>query len=398
MILRLRSVLVRTAVAAAALALAVGPVRAADPFEIYALFPMTGPAAFFGQEEAKGIAMVEAAVNKTGGINGRPVKFVIRDNQSSPPVAVSLMGQILSTNPAIVLEGGSLPTCLAAAGLLKADGPLLFCTSASIPQTPGSYVFAASPATVDQMEVGINNFRLRGFTKIATITATEAVGQDFDRHVDGVMALPQNRGMTVVAREHFNFTDLSVNAQMERIKAAGAQAVFSYTNGAPMGTVFRALKEVSPNTPILACACDLSYVLMERFADVLPNDVEVLSFPAYAPNTLPRTDSVRRAVDAMYDAMKTAGLSRPEIGTVVQWNQANLAVNALRKLGTNATAQQVRDYFNSLTAYPGVLGMLNYRDVPQTGAVKGWVLITRWDPAAHQFVPISRPGGEPLKK
>jgi branched-chain amino acid transport system substrate-binding protein len=248
------------------------------------------------------------------------------------------------------------------------------------------------------MEVGINNFRLRGFTKIATITATEAVGQDFDRHLDAVMALPAGKGMTVVAREHFNFTDLSVNAQMERIKAAGAQAVFSYTNGAPMGTVFRALKEVAPNIPILACACDLSYVLMDRFADVLPNEVNVLAFPAYAPDTMPRSNPVRRSVDAMYDALKTAGLKNPEIGTVVQWNQANLAVSALRKLGTNATAQQVRDYFNSLTAYPGVLGLLIYKDVPQTGAVKGWVLIVRWDPAAHQFVPISKPGGEPLKK
>src|ERR1700758_4090782 len=106
----IRSLFVRAAAAAATLALVVGPVRAADPFEIYALFPMTGPAAFFGTEEAKGIAMVEAAVNKAGGINGRPVKFVIRDNQSNPQIAVSLMGQIMSSNPAIVIEGGSLPT------------------------------------------------------------------------------------------------------------------------------------------------------------------------------------------------------------------------------------------------------------------------------------------------
>ena len=124
---------------------------------------------------------------------------------------------------------------------------MLFCASASIPQTPGSYVFAASPSTVDQMAIGINNFRLRGFTKIATITGTDAVGQDFDRHVDAIMALPTSRGVTVVTREHFNPTDLSVNAQVVNIKNAGAQAIFSYTNGTPMGTVFRAVKEVAPN-------------------------------------------------------------------------------------------------------------------------------------------------------
>lgn len=386
------------AAAAVILGLSVGPVRAADPYVIYALFPMTGPAAFFGTEEAKGIAMVEASVNKAGGINGRPVKFVIRDNQSSPQIAVSLMSEVMATNPAIVLEGGSLPTCLASAGLLKADGPLLFCTSASVPRTPGSYVFAAAPSTVDQMIVGINNFRLRGLTKFAILTATEAVGQDFDRHVDEVMALPQFHGMTVVAREHFNFTDLSINAQIERIKNAGAQAIFSYTNGTAMGTVFRGLREAAPTIPILTCSCDLSYVLMERFADVLPNEVDLLAFPAYAPDAIPKGSSVRRAVDAMYDAMRAAGLPRLEIGAVVQWNQANLAVNALRKIGVSATASQIRDYFDSLTAYPGVLGLLDYHDVPQTGAVGGWVSIVRWDAASSKFVPISKPGGEPLRK
>jgi branched-chain amino acid transport system substrate-binding protein len=398
MLKRLQSVTARVAVATAALLLVLGPVRAADTFEINVLLPITGPAAFFGAEEAKGLAMVEASVNKTGGINGRPVKFVIKDNQSNPSTAVSLMGQILTTNPGIVLEGGSFPTCLASSGLLKADGPLLFCVSASVPQTPGSYVFAAAPSTVDQMEVGMNNFRLRGLTKVATITGTDAVGQDFDRHLDGVMALPQLRGMTVVAREHFNPTDISVNAQIERIKSAGAQAIFSYTNGTPMGTVFRALRDVAPTIPIVACSCDLSYVLMERFADALPNEVDLLAFPAFAPDAVPKGNAVRRSVDAMYAAMREAGLPRLEIGAVVQWNQANFAIQALRKLGVNATGPQLREYFNGVTAYPGVLGMLNYRDIPQTGAMKGWVLIVRYDAASGKFVPISKPGGEPLRK
>src|SRR5258708_39310129 len=104
MVKRLQSVLARAVVAAAALALVIGPVGAADPFEINILLPLTGPAAFFGTEEAKGLAMVESSVNKTGGINGRPVKFVIKDNQSNPQTAVTLMGQILATNPGIVLE------------------------------------------------------------------------------------------------------------------------------------------------------------------------------------------------------------------------------------------------------------------------------------------------------
>jgi branched-chain amino acid transport system substrate-binding protein len=372
------------------------PVVAADPFEIYAMLPLTGPVAFFGQEEAKGIAMVESAANKQGGINGRPVKFVIRDNQSNTQTAVSLMGQIMTTNPAIVLEGGSLPTCMAAASLIKDKGPVLFCTSASIPQTPGSFVFAAAPSTVDQVEVGMNYLRLRGFKKVATITATDALGQDFDSHLDGVMANPDLQGVTIVAREHFNPTDISINAQMEHIKSSGAQAIFSYITGTPMGTVLRSLRDAAPNMPIILVAADLSYALMESWANIMPNDVEIMAFPAYAPDAIPTRNPVRRSVDAMYEAMKAAGLPRLEIGAVVQWNQATMAVNALRKLGTNATGVQMREYFSNITGYPGVLGMLNYREVPQTGALKGWSLVVRWDAASKTFIPISKPGGRPI--
>ena len=347
MLKRLQSVSVRAVVAAVALALVVGPVGAADPFEINVMLPLTGPAAFFGTEQAKGLVVVEASVNKSGGINGRPVKFVVKDNQSNPATAVALMGQIMATNPGIVIEGGSLPTCLASAGLLKADGPLLFCASASIPQTPGSYVFAASPSTADQMAIGINNFRLRGFTKIATITGTDAVGQDFNCHVDAIMALPTSRGVSVVLREHFNPTDLSVNAQVVNIKNAGAQAIFSYTNGTPMGTVFRAVKEIAPNIPILVCACDLSYVLMERFNDVLPNEVDLLAVPAYAPEAMPKNDSVRKAVDAMYDATRAGGLSRLEIGTVVDWTQTTFV--SLRCVSSARTRPE-RNYATTSTA------------------------------------------------
>ena len=42
--------------------------------------------------------------------------------------------------------------------------------------------------------------------------------------------------------------------------------------------------------------------------------------------------------------------------------------------------------------------MLNYRDVPQTGATRGWVTIVRWDGRAARISTDLKPGGEPLKK
>ena len=46
-----------------------------EPFEIDALLSMTGYFAFVGQGEARSLHVLETAVNKSGGIKGRPLKF-----------------------------------------------------------------------------------------------------------------------------------------------------------------------------------------------------------------------------------------------------------------------------------------------------------------------------------
>ena len=43
--------------------------------------------------------------------------------------------------------------------------------------------------------------------------------------------------MTVVAREHFNLTDISVAAQMANIKSSGAQALIAWSTGTPVATI-----------------------------------------------------------------------------------------------------------------------------------------------------------------
>jgi branched-chain amino acid transport system substrate-binding protein len=58
--------------------------RAADPFEINVIISMTGSGAFLGKDQQAVLAAIESQVNKAGGIRGRPIKFAIADDQSSP--------------------------------------------------------------------------------------------------------------------------------------------------------------------------------------------------------------------------------------------------------------------------------------------------------------------------
>jgi len=83
------------------------PTPAADTYEIHFIIPLTGPAGLGGQTTAKTLAAIEQIVNRTGGIRGVPVHFVIHDDTSNPQVAVQLLTQVMNEKPAIV-EGSML--------------------------------------------------------------------------------------------------------------------------------------------------------------------------------------------------------------------------------------------------------------------------------------------------
>ena len=382
-------------IVAGALALARGS-AAEEPFEIYTYEPLTGPAGFIGSNTAKALAAAEDLVNRTGGIKGRPVKFVISDDQTNPQVAVQIVSQYLTKKPAIIIGGMLASLCNAPAGLLKADGPVLWCYSPAVHPPAGSWIFSTGFSTDDYIRAGLTYFRGKNLTKIATLTSTDATGQDADRGITEALARPENRNVTAVTKEHFAIADISVSAQIERIRASGAQAVIVWTSGTPFGTVLRGLQQAGLTIPVLAAPSNLVYAQLNSFASVWPNEpVLFFGFPALVPGST--TDRrVRFAVNQFADAMKAAKIDHPDIGEATAWDMLMIVVDAYRKLGTDATPAQLRDYINSIRGRGGIFGMLDFQENPQRGVLPDWVTLVRWDPAKGQFFAASKPGGAPL--
>ena len=67
--------------------------------------------------------------------------------------------------------------------------------------------------------------RERGWKRLATLTSTDATGQDYDRQIPAVLSTPENHDLQLVTQEHFNPSDISVNAQVSRVKNADPQAI-----------------------------------------------------------------------------------------------------------------------------------------------------------------------------
>jgi branched-chain amino acid transport system substrate-binding protein len=241
-----------------ALAVLAATAHAAEPYNIQTLLPLTGGAAFLGQGEQVTLGIVEKVVNASGGIHGRPVHFVIHDDQTSPQLGVQLANEILEQKPVVMMGSSLVATCRAIEPLMS-NGPVEYCFSLGVHPEAGSYVFTASVSTLDLATSLIGYYRLKGWTKIGLIFSTDATGQDAENGIKSILALPENKDMTVVDTAHFNTTDLSVAAQMAKIKTLGAQAMIAWTTGAPIATIFRGIQEVGLDIPVGTTDGNMTY-------------------------------------------------------------------------------------------------------------------------------------------
>src|SRR5579864_3908360 len=223
--------------------------RAAEPYKIHVILPLTGNGAFLGQGHRDSFETLASIVNKGGGIKGRPLQFVYHDDQSSPQVAVQLATEVLAEKPAVILGSSLVAMCAAMAPLMQ-SGPVDYCLSPAYHPPAGSFVFSSSASAIDQSAAVVRYYKGKGLTKIATLNNTDATGQSNDRAMDEVMARAENKDMRLVERQHFNPTDISVGAQIERIRASGAQAIVAGVTGLPAATVFKGMVQAGLDIPI----------------------------------------------------------------------------------------------------------------------------------------------------
>ena len=380
-------------------ALLTAPLRATAqtqaPFTIDVILSLTGVAAFLGQSEEKSLRLEIASINRAGGINGQPIALNIMDDQSNPQISVQLATQVIARKPPILLGPGFTATCLAVAPLLVQNGPASWCFSSAVYPQPGGYMFSAGPSNTDGMIVLTRFFREKGWTRIALITATDATGQATDRGEDAALALPENRSVKLVAREHFGPNDVSVGAQMSRIKAADPQAIIAFGNGGQFGLLTMGFRDAGITLPIGACTCAMIYPLLDQYKTQLPSEMYFPGMSSMAPNSV-APGPIRDAQNTYFKAFKAAG-ARPDLATNLPWDPTMVFVDALRKFGTNAPASKIAEYVRELHGWVGINGVYDLRDGSQRGVGQNALVIDRWDAATNDFVAASRIGGH-LKK
>ena len=388
---------VAAAVMAALVLVGAPRAQAADPLEIPVIFPLTGGFSYAGQLGKATLTAMQDQVNKEGGIHGQPLKFVFYDDQGVPQTAVQVTTEAMAAKPVAIIGSMFVALCQAMEPITRGKA-VQYCISPGVHPPYGADLFSASIATDGMATAMIRNMREKGWKKIATITSTDASGQDAENQLKTAVALPENaaKGVTIVDAEHFNPADQTVVAQMQRIRTSNPDVVVIWTSGAPFGTVVHAYNDAGLTAPVFTTNANLSYTFMKQFADILPKD---LYFPAPAflgpgaPGVQPR---VRDAIKKFTDTMKSANIV-VDFQSGNSWDPPALVIDGLRHLPAGATYAQLRDWILAQRNWAGVSGTYDFSQGPgsQRGLTVKDTMILKWDPSKQLFVSVSRLGGMP---
>ena len=325
--------------------------RAAEPYKINVILPLTGGASFLGRGEQQALQIFQAVINKDGGINGEPLEFTFYDDQTSPQTAVQMANGIIAAKPAVILGSSIVAMCNAIAPLLK-DGPFDYCLSPGVHPAVGSYQYSSNTDTHALIQALVRYYRMRGLTRIGFISSTDATGQDAERGLNEVLKLPENAGVQIVERQRFNPTDVSVAAQLERIKGAEPQALIAWSTGAPIATVFKGILAAGLNVPVGVSNGNQTYAQMTQYKDFLPKDLYVttsLFLPHEGMFQLdPRVEEQQKKMYAAFSAANDQ--ARRHVGARLGPRpHHNRSAAAVGNQGDSRTSQAVRRWPNELS-------------------------------------------------
>jgi branched-chain amino acid transport system substrate-binding protein len=308
------------------------------------------------------------------------------------------MTEVIATHPAVILGSTVSQLCNAQAPLVKEAGPVMWCFSPSVRTEPGGYEFTSQIDSHDQQRALMTYFKGKGWKRIALITTTDASGQDAEKSITELVKDPAFKDMTLVADEHFAPSDLSVSAQIEKMRGGNPDAIVSWATAAAGGTVFRALKQAGMDLPTAASGSNMTVSQMSDYSAFLPTKV-FFGVGEWAADGDPRL-KVPAAVTAQqklfFNSMKTINVY-PDSGYDLGWEPIRVVADALNKLPAGADAKTLHDFLINWTGHIGAEGVYDFKKTPQRGLNIDNAIVVRWDPKLKQWHLVSNLTGTPLE-
>jgi len=243
-------------VAAALMTLAMSS-QAADPIKIGVSGPYTGGSAPMGVSMRDGVKLAVAEINAAGGVLGRPLQVVERDDEAKNERGVQIAQELINKEK-VVATVGFINTGVALASqrfYQEAKIPVInnvatgTVITKQFEKDKDNYVFRTSAADKIQAKmIADEAVDKQKFTKVAILADSTNYGQLGREDLEKVLS---DKKVTPVAVEKYNIKDVDMTAQLLKSKQGGAQAVLTYGIGPELAQIANGMEKLNWHVPII---------------------------------------------------------------------------------------------------------------------------------------------------
>ncbi|WP_010485041.1 ABC transporter substrate-binding protein [Pseudomonas sp. S9] len=331
--------------------------HAAEPIKVGLVAALSGQSAKSGEALTRGLTVAIDEINAAGGILGRPVELIRRDDESNPAKGMLAARELIQREQVAVLFGGlDTPVSLAIVPLanqLKAPFMGIWAAGTKITENGAkdNYVFRVSAVDelVDEalVEYGVTK---KGMQKPGMILINNPWGESNEI---GFKHALDKRGMQAAGIERIEGSDLDVVPQLTRLKNAGADSLLMVGNVGPSAQVVKSLDRMGWDVPIVSHWGPAG----GRFGELAgPNASKVHFIQTYVftDNNSAKGDSVLAALKKRYPEIKTLADVTPAVGIANAYDAMFLASLAIEKAGSTK-GTEVRDGFYAINEYNGLI-------------------------------------------
>ncbi len=197
------------------------------PIKIGVNIELSGPSAVQGTAYKNAVEMVAEEINADGGVLGRDLELVIRDNKSDPTEALQVTKQMVENEDVVaIVGGGSSPTTMSTIEYVQsAEVPIVSMGSSDaivMPVEERAWVFKVPAGTDMVMDKIFGEFEKEGITRVGFISVDNPYGDA------GLQAFTNNApdaGIEIVGTEKFQATDKDYTSIVTKLVGQDPEAI-----------------------------------------------------------------------------------------------------------------------------------------------------------------------------
>lgn len=351
----------------AALGLTSIAAQAQDPIKIGEINHYKRMAAFAGPYK-NGIDLKLEEINAAGGVLGRPLEFIFRDDDAQPGEAVKIAEELMTRDGAVMLTGSILSNVGLAISSLAAEKKYVYLAAEPLAdglvwENGNAYTFRLRSSTYMQAAMLAEEAAKSDAKTYATIAPNYAYGKDaVAAFKKALIALKPD--VKFVAEQWPALFKIDAGAEVQALEAAKPDAIYNVTFGSDLAKFVR-----EGNTRGLFDGRKVYGLLsgepeyMEPLGEEAPEGWVVTGYPWYAFKDGPNK--------AFVDAYTKKFGEHPKLGSLVGYMTAASIEAVLKKAGST-DSEAIRAAFAGLNVETPV-GTITYRAIDHQSTMGAFV-------------------------